>query len=76
MGGWKLEVGKMALYMAFPVGIFHFFNQPQYFEDWVVSVKREIYPPENPIHREMLENAKESLRKKEELNLKKQLDGM
>lgn len=35
MGGWQLEVGKMALYMAFPVGMFHYFNQPQYFEKWV-----------------------------------------
>ena len=35
MGGWQLEVGKMALYMAFPVGLFHYFNQPEYFEKWV-----------------------------------------
>lgn len=35
MGGWQLEVGKMALYMAFPVGMFHYFNQPEYFEKWV-----------------------------------------
>lgn len=47
MGGWKLEVFKMSLYMMFPVGIFYYFNQPQYFEKWVVKVRREIYPPEN-----------------------------
>lgn len=35
MGGWQLEVGKMAMYMAFPVGMFHYFNQPEYFEKWV-----------------------------------------
>lgn len=35
MGGWKLEVAKMAMYMAFPVGMFHYFNQPEYFEKWV-----------------------------------------
>lgn len=35
MGGWQLEVGKMALYMAFPVGMFHWFNTPEYFEKWV-----------------------------------------
>lgn len=35
MGGWQLEVAKMALYMAFPVGMFHYFNQPEYFEKWV-----------------------------------------
>lgn len=35
MGGWKLEVAKMAMYMSFPVGLFHYFNQPEYFEKWV-----------------------------------------
>ena len=35
MGGWQLEVGKMALYMSFPVGMFHWFNNPEYFEKWV-----------------------------------------
>ena len=40
MGGWKLEIGRMALYMAFPVGMFYLFNQPQYFEEHVVSKKK------------------------------------
>lgn len=35
MGGWKMEVCKMALYMAFPVGMFYWFNQPEYFEEYV-----------------------------------------
>lgn len=39
MGGWQLEVGKMALYMAFPVGMFHWFNNPEYFEKWVIFGK-------------------------------------
>lgn len=39
MGGWKLEVFKMALYMSFPVGMFHYFNQPEYFEKWVRNWK-------------------------------------
>jgi len=38
MGGWKLEVFKMALYMSFPVALFHWFNQPEYFEKWVIYV--------------------------------------
>lgn len=50
MGGWKLEVAKMALYMAFPVGLFHYFNQPQLFENWVIKTKREIYPPDDSPH--------------------------
>lgn len=37
----------MAIYMAFPVGIFHYFNQPQYFEESLVKMKREMYPPQD-----------------------------
>lgn len=67
MGGWKLEVFKMALYVTFPVAMFHYFNQPEYFEEWVVKTKREMYPPINTqAHREF----EEALRKiKEEQNL-------
>ncbi|XP_056645936.1 protein PET100 homolog, mitochondrial [Diorhabda carinulata] len=46
MGTWTLEVAKMALYVTFPVALFHYFNQPQYFEEWVVNTKRELFPPE------------------------------
>lgn len=50
MGGWRLEIGKMAMYMTFPVGVFYFFNQPQYFEDWIVKMRRELYPPLDKMH--------------------------
>ena len=53
MGGWKLEVGRMAMYMFFPVGMFYCFNQPQYFEDWVVKMRRELYPPHKNMHHEV-----------------------
>lgn len=66
MGGWPLEVGKMALYMTFPVALFHFFNQPAYFEEWVTKTKREIYPPENKSHREEIEEAIRQMRAKKD----------
>lgn len=47
MGSWKLEICKMALYVMFPVAMFHYFNQPKYFEEWVIKTKRELYPPDN-----------------------------
>lgn len=47
MGGWKLEVFKMALYISFPVGLFYIFNQPQYFDKWVIKNRQQLYPPEN-----------------------------
>jgi len=42
--GWQLEIAKMALYMSFPVGCFHYFNQPEYFEKWVIQKKQDLYP--------------------------------
>jgi protein PET100 len=55
MGSWRLEIGKMALYITFPVALFHYFNQPELFEDWVVKTKRELYPPEDtPEQRQFL----------------------
>ncbi|RZF32881.1 hypothetical protein LSTR_LSTR004272 [Laodelphax striatellus] len=45
MARWKMEIWKMAIYMIFPVGCFHLFNQPQLFEEYVLKVKKEMYPP-------------------------------
>jgi len=64
MGGWQLEVGKMALYMAFPVGLFHYFNQPEYFEKWVTEQKRLMYPPESKSHRSEIEKTIRGIREK------------
>ena len=51
MGGWKLEIFKMGMYMSFPVGLFWYFNQPEYFEKWVIQTKQQLYPPSNRDHR-------------------------
>ncbi|XP_064606379.1 protein PET100 homolog, mitochondrial-like [Liolophura sinensis] len=47
MGGWRLEIFKMALYMSFPVGMFYYFNQPEFFENWMMSKRKELFPPED-----------------------------
>lgn len=71
MGGWKLEIAKMAMYMSFPVGLFHYFNQPEYFENWVKNTRRELYPPENKMHRdEIAECIRKVQEKKEQQMLK------
>lgn len=74
MAGWKLEVGKMALYMAFPVVLFHIFNQPEYFEEWVTKKKRELMPPDNLGHRQELEQAIKDLREKRDIQMIKALE--
>lgn len=69
MGGWKLEVAKMALYMTFPVALFHYFNQPEYFEEWVTKMRREMYPPESKYLKEEFKEAIRKNHKKYELNV-------
>lgn len=76
MGGWQLEVGKMALYMAFPVGLFHYFNQPEYFEKWVTDQKRLMYPPDSKSHRSEIEQTIRDMRDKHDNKLIKELEEM
>ncbi|XP_075758290.1 protein PET100 homolog, mitochondrial isoform X4 [Pelodiscus sinensis] len=45
--GVKLEVFRMVLYLSFPVAMFWISNQAEYFEEYVIKRKREIYPPED-----------------------------
>ncbi|XP_054269159.1 protein PET100 homolog, mitochondrial [Macrosteles quadrilineatus] len=65
--GWKMEVGKMMLYMAFPLATFHYFNQPQFYEEWVVKTKRELYPPESEEVNEKIRAQLLELRREREL---------
>lgn len=73
MGGWALEVGRMVMYVSFPVAMFHYFNQPAYFEKWVTDKKREIYPPENETELEEMQNLIKHMREKRD---KQQLDAL
>lgn len=45
MGNWKLEVGRMGIYMVFPVITFYVFNQPQWFEEFTIAKKKELFQP-------------------------------
>jgi len=73
MGGWALEVGKMAMYMTFPVGCFYLFNQPQYFEEWTVKMRRELYPPQDKMHDAEIQECIEKMHLRKEKELLKQL---
>lgn len=74
MGGWKLEVFKMAIYMSFPVGLFYYFNQPKYFEKWVVQTRRESFPPQDNENERELKRFIEEMRAKKRDELRRQLE--
>lgn len=70
MGGWRLEVARMALYITFPVAMFYYFNQPELFEEWVVKTRKEMYPPVNsPENIELLKAVKRLQAEQEEARL-------
>jgi len=54
--GWKLETIKMIIYISFPVGLFHYFNQPKNFEQWVIDEKKNFFPAESKKHNEEMKN--------------------
>ncbi|XP_004412227.1 PREDICTED: protein PET100 homolog, mitochondrial isoform X2 [Odobenus rosmarus divergens] len=64
--GVKLEVFRMTLYLTFPVAMFWIANQAEWFEDYVIQRKRELWPPEKE---DQLEEFKERLRKQREEKL-------
>lgn len=42
---WSLEVVRMFFYMMFPVGCFHYFNNPQIYEESVTKIRQETQLP-------------------------------
>lgn len=74
MGHWLLEVAKMAMYMSFPVGLFHYFNQPEYFEKYVIQKKREMYPREDDAEQRKIDAVIRMLNEKEEQKALKSLE--
>nr|XP_006631571.1 PREDICTED: protein PET100 homolog, mitochondrial [Lepisosteus oculatus] len=71
--GVKLEIFRMMLYLSFPVAMFWVSNQAEYFEEYVVKRKREIYPPDEKMQRKELEEFKERMRNRKEQRLLKQM---
>lgn len=72
--GWILEVNKMVLYMAFPVGLFHYFNQPEYYEKYVIEKKREMYPHEDESGKKEIETLIQLIRTREDEKAKKAME--
>ncbi|XP_076866108.1 protein PET100 homolog, mitochondrial [Brachyhypopomus gauderio] len=71
--GVKIEIFRMMLYLSFPVGMFWISNQADYFEEYIVKRKREIFPPDEKMQRERLEDFKERMRNRREQKILNQL---
>lgn len=76
MGTWILEVGRMAMYVSFPVVMFHYFNQPEYYEKWVTDKKREIYPPEEKNSKDQIQQFIRDMREQNDQKLLSALDAI
>lgn len=64
MGNWKLEIFKMAVYMGFPVGLFYYFNQPAFFESWMMEKRKVVFPQDLLSSKEQIENVKKVMEEK------------
>ncbi|XP_018922229.1 protein PET100 homolog, mitochondrial-like [Cyprinus carpio] len=71
--GVKIEVFRMMVYLSFPVAMFWISNQAEYFEEYIVKRKREIFPPDEKMHRRELEDFKERMRNRREQKMLKQM---
>ncbi|XP_060797975.1 protein PET100 homolog, mitochondrial [Neoarius graeffei] len=71
--GVKIEIFRMMVYLSFPVAMFWISNQAEYFEEYIVKRKREIFPPDEKLQRKELEEFKERMRIRREQKMLKQL---
>ncbi|XP_050522172.1 protein PET100 homolog, mitochondrial [Daktulosphaira vitifoliae] len=71
MARWQIEVARMAIYMAFPVVLFHYFNLPENYEEKVIQFKREMCPPERPEPQEKIAELKRLFQERKEAELRK-----
>ncbi|KAL6103097.1 protein PET100 homolog, mitochondrial [Pungitius pungitius] len=69
--GVKIEMFRMMLYLSFPVTMFWISNQAEYFEEYIVKRKREIFPPDDGLRRKEMEDFKERMRARKEKQLLK-----
>uniref|UniRef100_A0A9L0IKQ7 Protein PET100 homolog, mitochondrial n=1 Tax=Equus asinus TaxID=9793 RepID=A0A9L0IKQ7_EQUAS len=65
----RAQEAQMTLYLTFPVAMFWIANQAEWFEDYVIQRKRELWPPEKEDQRQELEEFKERIRKQREEKL-------
>jgi len=76
MGNWKLEVGKMAIYMAFPVTSFYVYHQVDWFEDQITDLHRKVRTKESVNNTKELQDCVEMMRSHRDKKFKQELAKM
>lgn len=74
MGSWQLEVGRMVIYIGFPVALFHWFNQPENFTEHVEKTKGLYMVPEPPGLKRLYDDFVENYNKEQELTRLQQME--
>jgi len=59
--------------MSFPVGSFWLFNQPKFFEGWMMEKRKLLFTPEDPQARIELQKVIDQMEQKRQAQLEKQL---
>ncbi|XP_066915131.1 protein PET100 homolog, mitochondrial-like [Clytia hemisphaerica] len=49
MAGSKLELFRIGVYIFFPVAVFYFFNNPEFYDEYVVRSQRKLYPKDEDL---------------------------
>lgn len=55
--------------MSFPVAMFHYFNQPEYYEDYVTKLKQTVFPPVNKQRDDELKDAIKKIQQSQDLRI-------
>ena len=76
MGTWKLELGKMAIYMAFPVTSFYVYHQVDWFEDQIADMHRKVRSKESITNKMELQECVEMMRSHRDKQFKEELAKM
>lgn len=69
MGSWQLEVGRMMMYILFPIGVYYYFNQTENIEEWIINEKKKYGTTSRKDYNQFLEFIEEYNKKKQQKQL-------
>lgn len=74
MGSWQLEVGRMILYISFPIGMFHIFNHSESIKEELNNLRDSYYTPEMKKRQMDLKNFIEEFNKENQMKQLKEME--